>query len=91
MVFVTVNWPLTTTGTVETADQTAGAARFVVDCKENPELLAGHVKMIAFAAALNPAGLAVTASTTEGGVANVGEKAAVLSPALPWLKSIPPT
>lgn len=39
-------WPLTTTGAVETMDQAAGEARFVVDCKVSPATLVGHVKTI---------------------------------------------
>ena len=45
MGFVTVFWPLTTTGTGELVVQTAGETRFVVDCKVNPVALVGHVKI----------------------------------------------
>ena len=45
MEFVTVLWPLATTGAGETAFQ-ASAERFVVDCKIKPLALAGHVKII---------------------------------------------
>ena len=45
MGLVTAFWPLTTTGPGETVLQTAGEARFVVDCKVNPAALAGHVKI----------------------------------------------
>jgi len=94
MVFVTVFCPLTTTGARETLVQATGATRFVVDCKVNPPTVAGHVKTIEFGAAgPDPARLTVTASS--GGElepdTNAGENTAVLSPALPWLKSIAPT
>jgi len=36
MELVTVFWPLTAAGPGETAVQTAGETRFVVDCKVNP-------------------------------------------------------
>ena len=42
---VTAFCPLTTTGPGETALQTAGETRFVVDCKVNPGALVGHVKI----------------------------------------------
>jgi hypothetical protein len=97
--FVTVYCPPTTAGVRETGAQTTGAKRFVVDCKVNPALLVGHVKIIELGAALpGPAELTVTAST--GGVldttgvvpdTSVGENAGVLSPAASSLKSIPPT
>ena len=99
MRFVTVFCPLTTTGARETVAQTRGAPRFVEDCKVNTPLVAGHVKIIDFGAtASDPAGRAATAriggeldATGLGLDTNAGENAAVLSPALPWLKSIPPT
>ena len=43
---VTAFWPSMTTGPGETAVQTAGETRFVVDCKVNPTALVGHVKII---------------------------------------------
>ena len=46
MGFVTVFCPLTMTGPGETALQTAGEARFVVDCNVNPAAMPGHVKII---------------------------------------------
>ena len=99
MRFVTVFCPLTTTGARETLVQTRGATRFVVDCKVNTPLVAGHLTIIDFGAAgPDPAGMTVTAriggeldTTGLGPDTNAGENAAVLSPALPWLKSIPPT
>jgi hypothetical protein len=33
------------TGLAETVVQTAGETRFVVDCKVNPAVLVGHVKI----------------------------------------------
>jgi len=63
MGFVTVFWPLTTTGTGELVVQTAGETRFVVDCKVNPVALVGHVK-ITFA----PEGMTVSCG---GGTGNV--------------------
>ena len=91
--------PSTATGARETLAQTSGVTRFVVDCKVNTPLVAGHVKIIDFgAAASDPAEMTVTAriggeldATGLGPDTNAGENAAVLSPALPWLKSIPPT
>ena len=92
IIFVTVYWPWTTTGVGETVAQSVGGIRFVVDCKVNPALLVGHVKMIEFdATAPDPAGLRLTAITEACGITNVGENAAVLSPAFPSLKSIAPT
>jgi hypothetical protein len=95
MIFVTVYCPLTTTGAMETVAQTVGAKKFVVDCKVNPALLVGHAKTIEFCAtAPEPAGLTITPSMggeLEGVLdTKVGENAAVLSPALPSVKSIPP-
>src|ERR1035437_8191316 len=40
---VTAYCPLTTTGAEETALQTVGETRFVVDCKVNPVALVGHL------------------------------------------------
>jgi len=98
MRFVTVFCPLTTTGDRETLAQTSGATRFVVDCKVNTPLVAGHLTIVNIgAAAPDPAGMTVTARIGElvatglGPDTNAGENATVLSPALPWLKSIPPT
>ena len=48
MTLVTAFCPLTTTGPGETVLQTAGEARFVVDCKVNPVALIGHVKITLF-------------------------------------------
>src|SRR5450759_2269246 len=45
MVLVTRFCPLTTTGEGKFVLQTAGEARFVVDCKLNPAALVGHVKI----------------------------------------------
>ena len=45
MGLVTVFWPLTMTGPVETVVQTAGETRFVVDCKVNLVALVGHVRI----------------------------------------------
>ena len=81
-----------TTGATETPVQVAGATRSVADCKVKLPLVAGHVSTIDVgAAAPGPAGAMVTAGTGGGFDANAGENAAVLSPAAPWLKSIPPT
>ena len=41
---VTALFVLTTTGAGETALQTAGETRFVVDCRAKPVALAGQVK-----------------------------------------------
>lgn len=91
--FVTVFCPLTTTGAREALAQTIGPTRFVADCKVNTPLVAGHLKIIDFgAAAPDPAEMTVTARIGGlGADTNAGENAPVLSPALPWLKSIPPT
>ena len=43
--FVTVFWPLTTTGAGELVVQAAGTIRFVVDCRVKPVALVGQVKM----------------------------------------------
>ena len=83
MILVTVYLPLTTTGALETMVQPVGAKRFVVDCKVNPASLVGQAKIIGFGAAVgNPAGWAVRARVGDEGDTNVGENAAVLSPAV---------
>ncbi len=99
MIFVTVYWPLTTTGAFETVVQPVGSERSLVNCKVSPALLVGHAKMIALGVGPpSPAVLTVAASTggeleiTGGGAdTNVGEKTRELSPAVPSLKSIAPT
>jgi hypothetical protein len=64
MIFVTLFCPLTTTGALETLAQTIGEQRFVVDCKVNPPLVAGHVKIIEFgSAAPDRSALTVTVRT----------------------------
>lgn len=44
MELVTAFCPLTTAGNGDTALQTAGKTRFVVDCNANPVALVGHDK-----------------------------------------------
>ena len=46
MRLVTAFCPFTATGPGETAVQSAGGTRFVVDCKMNPVALVGHVKIM---------------------------------------------
>ena len=45
MGLITTFCPPMTTGQGESALQTAGETRFVVDCKVKPVALVGHVKM----------------------------------------------
>ncbi len=84
--FVTVFIPLTTTGPGETAVHNPGAPRFVVACKTNPATFVGHVKTIPL-----PAPEFAATNNTGGDATSTGENTAVLSPAFPWLKSIPLT
>ena len=45
MGLVITYWSLTMTGAGELVVQTADEPRFVVDCKVNPAILVGHVKI----------------------------------------------
>lgn len=84
MTFVTLNLPFTMTGALVTMAQPSGAKRFVEDCKVNPMSLVGQPSTIEFAAAaVDPAGLAVTPIAGGGTDTSVGENAAVLSPGAP--------
>ena len=55
-----------TTGAGELVVQAAGETKFVVDCKEKPKALVGHVKMIPLGG--TPYGIRVRSGGNENGL-----------------------